>query len=136
LLTRLFPQTCSRILLSEEDIQTFLKRFQSLGLETLRRKDLNKQVSEKTKRCTRCPHCHAFNGLVKKTGPIKFFHERYKVAKNNEEALVFKNTFAVAYEALRVRCLLEGGGSCLFVCLLWLDVVIFLFVFLRVFFLP
>jgi hypothetical protein len=60
-------------------------------------------VSEKTKRCTRCPHCSAFNGLVKKTGPIKFYHERYKVAKNNEEALVFKNTFAVAYEALRVR---------------------------------
>ena len=66
---------CGRILLTDEDIVSFTKRYERGENRVI----LNKQVTEKARRMKLCIRCGAFNGAIKKVPPFKMYHERYPV---------------------------------------------------------
>lgn len=82
-------KTCSRILLTDVDRQTFLARMRNPRTDVLAKQGTMKKVIEKCKKMRECPHCGATNGTVKKiTGAptLKIIHEKYK-GKHNEDEL-------------------------------------------------
>ena len=72
-------KTCSRILLSGDDAESWLKRVRTARLrhDPLVSKQLFKKVVEQCKKVKICPHCNSFNGVVKKgiRGPLSLIHE-------------------------------------------------------------
>jgi len=81
-------KTCSRVLLSDVDRFTYLKRMRSPRTDVLAKAATFKKVIDKCKKSKACPHCHEANGTVKKiTGAptLKIVHERYKGRHMEEE---------------------------------------------------
>jgi DNA-directed RNA polymerase III subunit RPC1 len=82
-------KTCSRILLPENDRQTYLAKMRNPKSDVLAKSGAMKKVVEKCKKMRLCPCCGASNGTVKKiTGAptLKIVHEMYK-GKHHEDAL-------------------------------------------------
>ncbi|KAG0005321.1 hypothetical protein BGZ65_011422, partial [Modicella reniformis] len=92
-------KTCSRVLLSEKDRRTYLKKLRAPNLENLTRKNVVKAVNDKCKKVVYCQYCQGTNGTVKKVGALKIIHEKYKAKKVAEEYEQFKNSFNNALEA-------------------------------------
>ncbi|KAI7830730.1 hypothetical protein BC939DRAFT_392603 [Gamsiella multidivaricata] len=92
-------KTCSRVLLSEKDRRTYLKKLRAPNLENLTRKNVVKAVNDKCKKVVHCPYCEATNGTVKKVGALRIVHEKYRAKKVADEYEQFKNTFNNALEA-------------------------------------
>jgi DNA-directed RNA polymerase III subunit RPC1 len=91
-------QTCSRILLSEEDRRTYIKRFRRPGLENLQRIALCKAVNTTARKCVYCLWCGATNGTVKKGGALKIIHDKFRAKKTAAEMERFKETFSRAVQ--------------------------------------
>ncbi|KAG2393444.1 hypothetical protein C9374_006975 [Naegleria lovaniensis] len=70
---------CSRVLLTDSEIQTFRNKFKKPNLDNQQKKAIYKKVGELCKKCSTCPHCGALNGKVTKLNAIKIVHEKYKV---------------------------------------------------------
>lgn len=79
---------CSRVLLSPEDILSYLKKLRNSRLDALQRAGIFKRINDLCKRTSICPHCGYANGVVKKMpgGFFKIVHERYR-AKSVEGQL-------------------------------------------------
>ncbi|KAG5457653.1 MAG: hypothetical protein BJ554DRAFT_2275, partial [Olpidium bornovanus] len=86
-------KTCSRVLLEEADRRSYLKRFRTPRLENITRRTLVKGVNDKCRKLVYCPYCNAINGPVKKVGPLKIVHEKFRAKKTAEEHEAFKKTF-------------------------------------------
>jgi DNA-directed RNA polymerase III subunit RPC1 len=78
--------------------RSFLRRLRGPGLENLARQSLCKQVLAQARKANVCNHCRAINGTVKKGGPLKIIHERFRQKKLSEEAEKWRNSFAAAIE--------------------------------------
>ena len=94
-------KSCAKSLLNEEDKRNFLKKLRSPGLDGVTRKVILKKLNLMCKKCTVCPHCDAINGTVKKVGPLKLIHEKYKKksANGNDEEMKFRESFKHALDA-------------------------------------
>ncbi|KAI1321791.1 hypothetical protein EDD11_000067 [Mortierella claussenii] len=92
-------KTCSRVLLSEKDRRTYLKKLRAPNLENLTRKNVVKAINDKCKKVVHCPYCEATNGTVKKVGALRIVHEKYRAKKVAEEYEQFKSTFNNALQA-------------------------------------
>ncbi|XP_045464776.1 DNA-directed RNA polymerase III subunit RPC1 [Harmonia axyridis] len=82
---------CSRILLKNDDIMLYGKRFKNPNLSYMDKKKFRKKVGDLCKKVRKCPHCSQINGTVKKapsskggaTGSVlKIIHE---ISKGNEK---------------------------------------------------
>ncbi|KAI8880930.1 beta and beta-prime subunits of DNA dependent RNA-polymerase [Backusella circina FSU 941] len=89
-------KTCSRVMLEEPDRRAFLRRLRAPGLDNLQRNRIIKAINEKCKKVTYCPHCSAVNGVVKKVGPMKITHDKYRLKRVAAEAEQFRKTFDTA----------------------------------------
>lgn len=78
--------------------RSFLHRFRRPDLENLARQSLCKQVLAHARKVNICNHCGMINGTVKKGGPLKIIHERFRQKKLSEEADKWRNSFAAAVE--------------------------------------
>ncbi|KAI5454682.1 DNA-directed RNA polymerase III subunit C1 (rpo31) [Naganishia albida] len=94
-------KTCSRVLLSEEDRRKYLRLFRRPGLENLQRASLAKQVNTACRKVLKCPYCTSLNGVVKKAGPLKITHERFRQKSTRDELEEFKKGFAGAIKEQR-----------------------------------
>eukprot|EP01113_Clastostelium_recurvatum_P040668 TRINITY_DN6343_c0_g1_i1.p1 TRINITY_DN6343_c0_g1~~TRINITY_DN6343_c0_g1_i1.p1 ORF type:complete len:1395 (-),score=348.95 TRINITY_DN6343_c0_g1_i1:174-4358(-) len=93
-------KTCSKILLLPADQKKFLKRFRNPNSDTPQRRAISRIVVGKCKKqASSCPHCGAFNGVVKKVGALKIVHEKYKVKNHEEEVRQFHAQFDDAIKA-------------------------------------
>ncbi|KAF8945157.1 hypothetical protein BGZ47_003153 [Haplosporangium gracile] len=92
-------KTCSRVLLSEKDRRTYLRRLRAPNLENLTRKSVVKAVNEKCKKVVHCQYCEATNGTVKKVGALRIVHEKFRAKKVAGEYEQFKNSFSNAIAA-------------------------------------
>ncbi|KAK9768440.1 DNA-directed RNA polymerase III subunit C1 (rpo31) [Basidiobolus ranarum] len=92
-------KTCSRVLLDENDRRIYLKRFRAPRLENLQRRNIVKAVNDKCKKVVYCTYCGATNGVVKKVGPLKITHEKFRAKRTASEQESFKQTFenAIAF---------------------------------------
>uniref|UniRef100_A0A672Q099 DNA-directed RNA polymerase subunit n=1 Tax=Sinocyclocheilus grahami TaxID=75366 RepID=A0A672Q099_SINGR len=93
-------KTCSHILLSKEEKLQFLDFLRRPGLAYLQKRGLKKKISDKCRKKTKCVHCNAFNGPVKKCGLLKIIHEKYKTTKKVVDPMVsdFLQSFDIAIE--------------------------------------
>lgn len=78
--------------------RNFLHRFRRPGLENLARQSLCKQVLAQARKVNVCNHCEAINGTVKKGGPLKIIHERFRQKKLSEEAEKWRSSFAAVID--------------------------------------
>ncbi|KAI9305749.1 hypothetical protein BJ944DRAFT_161146 [Cunninghamella echinulata] len=93
-------KTCSRVMLVEADRRKYLKRLRGTGLDNLQRTRIIKSINDKCKKVTYCPHCNAVNGVVKKVGPMKITHDKYRLKRVATEAEEFRKTFDSAAKTL------------------------------------
>lgn len=95
---------CSRVLLDDQQGRTFLKQLRQPGIDNLRKTQIGKKINDQCRKAKNCPHCGAINGVVKKAGPLKIVHERFRAfhASNAAkkvappEKIAFDNSFAEA----------------------------------------
>jgi len=78
--------------------RSFLRRFRRPDLENIARQSLCKQVLAQARKVNFCNHCGAINGTVKKGGPLKIIHERFRQKKLSDEAEKWRNSFVTAIE--------------------------------------
>ncbi|KAJ2821558.1 DNA-directed RNA polymerase III subunit C1 (rpo31), partial [Coemansia erecta] len=90
---------CSRVMLEEPDRRSFLRRLRMPGIDGLQTRALIKGVNTKCKKVTYCPHCGDTNGVVKKGGPLKIIHDKYRQRRTAEEQEEFRKSLANAVEA-------------------------------------
>ncbi|KAH8399848.1 hypothetical protein KR215_003442, partial [Drosophila sulfurigaster] len=77
-------KTCARVMLKAEDRAVFEKKLHNPNFSYLGKKALHSQMLTKAKKVTKCPHCAAANGGVKKgPGLLKILHDPYKGRKKD-----------------------------------------------------
>ena len=89
-------QTCARCLLTEEDRRKYLPRFRKPHLENMARQRLAKEVNTLCRKAIFCPHCSAVNGSVKKSGPLRIEHDKFRAKKTAGEKADWEATFGSA----------------------------------------
>ncbi|KAI9173203.1 DNA-directed RNA polymerase III subunit C1 (rpo31) [Blastocladiella emersonii ATCC 22665] len=88
-------KTCSRVMLEEKDRRAFLKKLRT-PMDNMSRQRIIKALNAACRKHVLCPHCKASNGVVKKVGPLKIAHERYRSKKLKEEEEAFRASFQSA----------------------------------------
>ncbi|KAF8211700.1 hypothetical protein K438DRAFT_1807744 [Mycena galopus ATCC 62051] len=91
-------KTCARVLLEEPDRRVFIKRFRRPNLENMQRQIITKAVNTMARKVVHCPYCSATNGAVKKAGPLKIIHDKFRAKKTAPELEAFRKTFESAIE--------------------------------------
>ncbi|CAK5263000.1 unnamed protein product [Mycena citricolor] len=91
-------KTCARVLLDETDRRVYIKRFRRPNLENIQRQAISKAVNTMARKVVHCPYCAATNGTVKKVGPLKIIHDKFRAKKTAPELEAFRKTFATAVE--------------------------------------
>ncbi|KAJ1958508.1 DNA-directed RNA polymerase III subunit C1 (rpo31) [Linderina pennispora] len=92
-------KTCARVMLEESDRRMFLRRLRAPGIDGLQMRLIVKAVNDRCKKVTYCPHCLATNGVVKKGGPLKIVHDKYRQKRTADEQEDYRKTLANAVEA-------------------------------------
>ncbi|KAJ3315902.1 hypothetical protein HDV04_000109 [Boothiomyces sp. JEL0838] len=91
-------KTCSKLLVDEQTKRSYLKRLRQPFLDGVTRKAILKSLNTLCKKTGVCPHCSALNGMVKKVGPLKIIHEKFKKKQKTEEEKIFRESFQEAAE--------------------------------------
>lgn len=96
-------QTCSRVLLTEEQRRVFLDRFRRPHLENQQRQRLAKEINTLCRKeaARICVHCGSTNGAVKKTGALRIQHDRFAGKKMAEQKEHWVGTFNEAIKENR-----------------------------------
>eukprot|EP00040_Diaphanoeca_grandis_P034786 m.217186 g.217186 ORF g.217186 m.217186 type:complete len:1466 (-) comp33232_c0_seq1:105-4502(-) len=104
-------KTCSRVLMSTEEIASYTKKFRIPHMEALRRRELNLLVNARCRKETICKHCGSFNGPVKKVPQmaLKLIHEKYKGHKLSSTAYFSTQFESVAKRITDIPRLLQQG---------------------------
>lgn len=89
-------KTCSSVLLDEPARRKYLALFRRPNLENLQRTSTFKAVNTQARKTLYCQKCGALNGVVKKVGPLKVVHEKFRQKKLAEERHNFDQTFSTA----------------------------------------
>ncbi|TGZ83978.1 beta and beta-prime subunits of DNA dependent RNA-polymerase [Ascodesmis nigricans] len=95
---------CSRVLLDENQRRQYLKMLRTPGIDNLRRNGICKKVNEQCKKTKMCFYCGAINGVVKKSGPLKISHDKFRAFNSStaakkvppEEKVAFDKSFQEA----------------------------------------
>lgn len=64
--------------MNSQQRQQFLKELRRPNISTVQREAIIKKVIEACRKLRRCPFCGNINGPVKKFGPLRIVHEKYK----------------------------------------------------------
>ncbi|KAJ3291090.1 hypothetical protein HK104_006337 [Borealophlyctis nickersoniae] len=86
-------KTCGLVLLEEPQRRSFLRRLRNPNLDGVQRKEILKALNAACKKVTRCHHCAAINGTVKKVGAMKIIHEKFKKKTKTDAEAEFRKTF-------------------------------------------
>lgn len=85
-------------MLTEPQKRSFLKELRRPGIDNLRRSQICKKINEQCKKMRRCATCGNVQGVIKKAGPLKIIHERFRHSgkKDVPEEIQFKASFEQA----------------------------------------
>ncbi|PVU99530.1 hypothetical protein BB559_000640 [Furculomyces boomerangus] len=83
-------KTCCKVMLDESEKRSHLKKLRTEGLDNLRIQGIIKSVNTKCKKVTYCMHCKGTNGVVKKAGPLKIVHEKFRQKRTAIEHQEFR----------------------------------------------
>ncbi|KAH8145366.1 uncharacterized protein LAJ45_10649 [Morchella importuna] len=95
---------CARVLLDDNQRRIFLKQLRTPGIDNLRRTQICKKINEQCKKTRTCFHCGSINGVIKKTGPLKLSHDKFRAFNSStaqkkippDEKIAFDKSFAEA----------------------------------------
>ncbi len=107
-------KTCSRVLLTDSDRETFLAKMRNPRTDVLAKAGSTKKVIEKCKKMRECPYCGAMNGTVKKiTGAptLKIIHEKYKGKHYEDELDGLLESMHIAIDANKELASLMSGSN-------------------------
>ncbi|OMJ08652.1 DNA-directed RNA polymerase III subunit rpc1 [Smittium culicis] len=88
--------SCCRVMLNETERISFIKRLRTVGIDNLRTQQIIKSVTATCKKVTYCMHCKGTNGVVKKAGPLKIVHEKFRQKRTAIEQSEFINKLETA----------------------------------------
>lgn len=71
-------KSCSRVLLDDNQRRQYLKMLRTPGIDNLRRTTICKKINDQCRKTKICQYCQAINGVVKKTGPLKISHDKFR----------------------------------------------------------
>jgi DNA-directed RNA polymerase III subunit RPC1 len=91
-------KVCSKVLVDEKAKRQFLRKLRTPHLDSISKKGVLKSLNTLCKKQSTCPHCGSMNGMVKKVGPLKIIHEKFKKKSNTEEEKIFRESFQSAAE--------------------------------------
>lgn len=75
---RMVCKTCSRVLLDPEERKQFAKKVRRKNMDAIQRKDVSTKIIKMCQSKVTCPYCGDYNGEIKKLGPLKFVHKKFK----------------------------------------------------------
>ncbi|KAK9241435.1 hypothetical protein V1525DRAFT_393139 [Lipomyces kononenkoae] len=89
---------CAAILIDDTTRQRFLHELRRPGIDNLRRMQILKKVNEQCRKQRRCLQCNSMNGVVKKAGPLKIIHDKFRWSGKQivEEKVEFDESFESA----------------------------------------
>jgi DNA-directed RNA polymerase III subunit RPC1 len=93
---RMICKTCSHLLLTPEERIKFQKRVRRKNMDATQRKDTSSKIVKLCQSKITCPHCGEYNGEIKKLGPLKFVHKKYKHKSAEIARAEWESTFEVA----------------------------------------
>ncbi|KAI9222317.1 DNA-directed RNA polymerase III subunit C1 [Blastocladiella britannica] len=93
-------KVCSRVMLSETDRRSYLRRLRTPGMDNMTRLRMLKLLNTACRKHTLCPYCKAPNGVVKKVGPLKIAHDRFRAKSNADAHVEWKGSFAPVISAV------------------------------------
>lgn len=110
-------KTCGRLLVTDSERAPFLAKMRVKKVDSLSRARVIQDLLKLCKKTRICPHCQATNGTVKKNGPTKFAHEKFRfrnAARRSYDLTTEGNALLKACEGAvlynrEVRGLLEGA---------------------------
>ncbi|KAI8902601.1 hypothetical protein BC833DRAFT_572629 [Globomyces pollinis-pini] len=92
-------KACARVMVDEQYKRSTVKKLRDKGLDSINRKLILKNLNVLCKKTSICPHCSAINGAIKKVGPLKLIHDKFKKkTKMTEEEAKFRDSFRLAAE--------------------------------------
>jgi DNA-directed RNA polymerase III subunit RPC1 len=96
---RMICKTCSRVLLEPEEKKKLRRKVRSKNTDSTQRKDLQAKMIKSCQSKTTCPYCGDYNGEIKKLGPLKFLHKKFKLKAADFARQEWEATFenAVSY---------------------------------------
>ena len=85
---------CGAMLLSNEAKRKYLRELRQPS-DNLRRMQLLKNISDACKKTRRCFSCNALNGVVKKNGPLRIVHDKFRYVgkRPSPEKIAFEDSF-------------------------------------------
>lgn len=95
-------KSCSAILLSAEDRESYLRKIRKPGIDALTKAGIFKKIVEKGKKCHRCERCNSYNGQVKKINGVptlKLIHEKYKLKAGEQDRAIFLQNLSKAIKS-------------------------------------
>ncbi|KAL7746501.1 DNA-directed RNA polymerase III subunit C1 (rpo31) [Sorochytrium milnesiophthora] len=88
-------KTCSKVLQEEPARRAHLKRLRGAADNMVRQRTL-KAFNAACRKIVHCPYCNAVNGAVKKVGPLRIIHDKYRSKKSAKELIEFHGSFETA----------------------------------------
>lgn len=90
---------CGSLLLENEQKKKYLCELRQ-PMDNLRRMQILKSISDQCKKTRRCFECQALNGVVKKNGPLRIVHDRFRYIgkKPSPEKADFEHSFEAVVE--------------------------------------
>lgn len=96
---RMICKSCSRILLDPQQRKDYLKRVRSKLLDANHKKEIQKKILKLCQLHQQCPWCGDWNGDVKKIGPLKLVHKKFKLKASDTSKEEWENEFKEAIVA-------------------------------------
>lgn len=103
-------------MLKDDDKQVYGRRLLNQNLSYLAKKSITSQILTKAKKHTKCPHCSAINGPVKKgPGLMKILHEPFR-GKKPSDPIVSEQLHELQESTSRNRELTQMIGPNALIC--------------------
>lgn len=98
---------------------SYYTKVRNPNLTYLARKSLRKQIQDKCKKVSLCPHCGDINGTIKKCGLLKISHEKFRTrrpeqimaAKLGKAIFVIPKQLKICFLKTRFWSSLKTGSS-------------------------
>ncbi|KAG8300593.1 DNA-directed RNA polymerase III subunit RPC1 [Homalodisca vitripennis] len=72
---------CAHVLLNDKERMSYYAKVRNPNLTYLARKAIRKQIQDRAKKVSICPHCGDINGTIKKCGLLKISHEKFRTRR-------------------------------------------------------
>jgi DNA-directed RNA polymerase III subunit RPC1 len=78
--------------------QQYLKELRRPNISSVQREATVRKVTEACRKVRRCPYCNSINGPVKKFGPLRIVHEKYRNIGQQKDLMMQRAQFEKTFD--------------------------------------